>query len=80
MSDWVSGNINKPDDKYPGAVASGSVKAGNDIMMPGVPIHHQDLLNSLNNHDVTYSLMREELERCAARMIAFAKSLAIKER
>ena len=38
MSDWVTGNINKPDDRYPGAVASGAVKASNDIMMPGTEI------------------------------------------
>ena len=38
MSDWVTGNINKPDDRYPGAVATGAVKASNDIMMPGTEI------------------------------------------
>lgn len=75
MSDWVSGNINKPDDKYPGACASGAIKAGNDIMMPGTPGHHQDLLNALDNPDATYPITRADLEKCAARMIDLAKRL-----
>lgn len=75
MSDWVSGNINKPDDKYPGACASSAIKAGNDIMMPGTPGHHQDLLNALDNPDATYPITRADLEKCAARMIDLAKRL-----
>lgn len=75
MSDWVSGNINKPDDKYPGAIASGAIKAGNDIMMPGTEGHHKDLLGALNNPDATYPITREDLERCAARMIDLAFKL-----
>ena len=75
MSDWVSGNINKPDDKYPGACASGAIKAGNDIMMPGTPGHHQDLLNALDNPDAAYPITRADLEKCAARMIDLAKRL-----
>ena len=75
MSDWVSGNINKPDDKYPGACASGAIKAGNDIMMPGTPGHHQDLLNALDNPEATYPITRADLEKCAARMIDLAKRL-----
>ena len=75
MSDWVSGNINKPDDKYPGAIASGAIKAGNDIMMPGTEGHHKDLLGALNNPDATYPITRGDLERCAARMIDLAFKL-----
>ena len=72
MSDWVSGNINKPDDKYPGAVASGAIKAGNDIMMPGTQAHHEDILNALNNENATYPITRNDLEKSAARMIKIA--------
>lgn len=77
MSDWVSGNINKPDDKYPGACAAGSIKAGNDIMMPGTEGHHQGLLDALYNADADYPLTREELEKCAARMIELAWRLKL---
>lgn len=76
MSDWVSGNINHPDDQYPGAVASGSIKAGNDIMMPGGPRDHQDLMQALGARDVPYPLCRADLEKCGARMIALAQRLA----
>ena len=72
MSDWVSGNINKPDDKYPGAVASGAIKAGNDIMMPGTEAHHKDILDALNNENATYPITRNDLEKSAARMIEMA--------
>lgn len=72
MSDWVSGNFNKPDDKYPGAVASGGSKAGNDIMMPGTEGHHKDILNALNNENADYPITRADLEKCAARMIQMA--------
>ena len=75
MSDWVTGNIKKPDDKYPGACASGAIKAGNDIMMPGTPGHHQDLLNALGNPDADYPVIRSDLETCAARMIELAWKL-----
>ena len=71
MSDWVSGNINKPDDKYPGAVASGAVQAGNDIMMPGTSANQAELLAALKG-EAAYKVTRADLERCAARMIALA--------
>lgn len=78
MSDWVSGNFNKPDDKYPGAVASGGVKAGNDIMMPGTEGHHVDMMNALNNSDAAYPITRSDLEKSASRMIAMAWRLSEK--
>lgn len=75
MSDWVTTNLTKPEDKYPGSCASGSIKAGNDIMMPGTPGHHEDLMKALQDPDAAYSITRAELEKCAARMIQLAWSL-----
>ena len=75
MSDWVSGNLNNPDNKYPGAIASGTIKAGNDLMMPGGPHDHQDLLQALEDQDAAYPLCRADLERCAARVIMLARRL-----
>ena len=69
MSDWVTTNLTKAEDKYPGACASGSIKAGNDIMMPGTPGHHEDLMKALNNSNADYPITRADLEKCAARMI-----------
>ena len=77
MSDWVTTNLTKSEDKYPGACASGSIKAGNDVMMPGTPGHHEDLLNALKNPDATYPITRTDLEKCAARMIQLSKRLSM---
>ncbi len=75
MSDWVSGNFNKQDDKYPGAFAAGAIKAGNDIMMPGAEAHYRGLLDALDNEDADYPITRADLEKCAARMIELAWKL-----
>ena len=69
ISDWVVKNDSKPGDRYPGAVASGSIKAGNDIMMPGNQIHYNDLMQALNDSDAAHPIARADLEKCAARMI-----------
>ena len=81
MSDWVTGGEEVLSSKkriYPGACASGSVKAGNDIMMPGGRTHHEDMINALENPKHPYALTREHLEKSAARMIAMARKLGIK--
>lgn len=81
MSDWVTGGEALPSLKkriYPGACASGSVKAGNDIMMPGGNTHHRDILNALEKPDSPYALTREHLERCAAKMVAMSRKLGNK--
>ena len=78
MSDWVTGNFHKPDDRYPSAVASGAVKAGNDIMMPGTEGPHADMMNVLNHSDAAYPITRSDLEKSAARMIALAWRLSEK--
>ena len=75
MSDWVSGNVTNPNLKYPVAVASGAIKAGNDIMMPGTAVHYQDIMAALNNPEAKYPLAETEIRRCAARMIDLALKL-----
>ncbi len=55
-----------------GNAARKTIKAGNDIMMPGTPGYHQDLLNALNNADAAYPITRADLEKCSARMIELA--------
>ncbi len=74
MSDWVTGNHKKPTDKYDGAYAAPSIKAGNDLMMPGTPMHHENLLGAINAPEAKHPITRENLERCAARMIKLAWS------
>ena len=75
MSDWVVSAMAGAPHKYPAACASGSIKAGNDVLMPGSPIDHDDLLSALNNDKAAYPLTRAHLERCAARLIDLARLL-----
>lgn len=75
MSDWVTGGFSSTKHKYPMACASGSIKAGNDIMMPGTAQDHQDLMNALSDHNVHYPITRDHLERCAVRLLRLAADL-----
>jgi beta-glucosidase len=77
MSDWVGYNaLSEDDKKYPRACASGSIAAGNDIMMPGGKWHFENILNALNNPNADYPLTRANLEKCASRMITISWKLA----
>lgn len=77
MSDWVGySGLSEDDKKYPRACASGSIAAGNDIMMPGGKWHFENILNALNNPNADYPLTRADLEKCASRMIAMSWKLA----
>ena len=76
MSDWVTTGNNDTGNKYPIAVASGSIRAGNDIMMPGEAIHHGDLMQALSDPDAPYPITRAHLETCAARMIELSWKLS----
>lgn len=71
MSDWVVPGFESK-KKYPSSCSNGCIRAGNDIMMPGSKVHYENLLNVLNNDTCSYPLTREQLEKCAARMVAFA--------
>lgn len=75
MSDWVGYTAAEEKKKYPRACASGAIKAGNDIMMPGYKGHYDDMMNALTDPLAKYPLTRENLEKCASRMIAIAWKL-----
>ena len=62
--------------KYPMACASGTIRAGNDLMMPGSPADQNDLLTALRDPAVRYPLTRANLERCGARIVETARRLA----
>lgn len=70
MSDWVTPEpVGADQHKYPSAHTAGAIGAGNDIMMPGTDTDHRMLLEGLHEKDAPYPLTREQLEKCAARMI-----------
>ncbi|MCD7884087.1 MAG: beta-glucosidase, partial [Lachnospiraceae bacterium] len=58
-----------PNMKYPLSKASGCVKAGNDLTMPGSQGDIDDILYALHHTDAKYPLSLGELQRCAKRMI-----------
>lgn len=73
MSDWVIGGIEfGGPKKYPYAQAAKSVKAGNDLWMPGSETDYQDVLSALQGTHEEVALTREEAENCAARIVQTA--------
>lgn len=80
MSDWVPAALAREPHTYPGACASGSICAGNDLMMPGGPEDKADLLNALHDPHARYPLTRSQLERCAARVVSTAQRLVAAHR
>lgn len=73
MSDWVvTEGFSTEDTKHPWACAEGSISAGNDIMMPGSMTDYKNLINAVDNSDVKYSVSRQDLIKCAARVIMIA--------
>lgn len=77
MSDWVTAGLAAGMTfKYPYACASGSIQAGNDLMMPGGEADHADLMKGLSDPEHAYPLTRKDLEECAARVCRLAWKLA----
>ncbi len=76
MSDWLTqGFASGRQFKYPYACASGSIKAGNDLMMPGGKLDYEDLMEALHNPEHKYHITRENLEECAFHVIRTARRL-----
>ena len=75
MTDWgTTGSMGFPQDnqfRYGNSYASGCVKAGNDLTMPGGDADVQDILNALGKKDgeVPYPLTLGELQRCAKHIL-----------
>ena len=74
MSDFLGGEETPADktNKYRKFASAESVKAGNDLMMPGGKGHYENILRALQGKDPRCSLTRQEVERCAARNVALA--------
>lgn len=71
MTDWLvtTDTMLDPESKYSYASAAGCVKAGNDLIMPGKESDVQDILKALEEESHPYHLTRENLEKCAARIL-----------
>ncbi|MBQ6812489.1 MAG: glycoside hydrolase family 3 C-terminal domain-containing protein [Agathobacter sp.] len=68
MSDWLTQGFGL-ECKYPYACASGSIKAGNDLMMPGGKADIENLLASLETMGSAYPVSREDLLDCATSVV-----------
>ena len=77
MSDFLPGDKSSSDkrNKYRKFATVQSLKAGNDLLMPGGKAHYENLLAALHGEDPECELTRAEMEKCAARNIMLAWKL-----
>jgi len=75
MTDWVVDGMTRPDCAYPRATAAATIKAGNELFMPGCEADRQDILAALRGGDDQVPLSRSELEKQAARVVRMARAL-----
>ena len=89
MTDWVVDGMTRSDMKHPRATAAATIKAGNELFMPGGEPDREDVLAALGRgsdarpsaaqaepDDGGVGLTRAELEKQAARVIRMARRLA----
>ena len=89
MTDWVVDGMTHSDMKHPRATAAATIKAGNELFMPGGETDREDLLAALERgsagrgtgdrsaaEDGGAALTRDELEKQAARVIRAAWRIA----
>lgn len=73
MSDWVVGGAGRRGSAHRMAKAAPSVKAGNDLFMPGSKANYRDVLTALRGNHKETALTRAELEYCAAHIVQTAR-------
>lgn len=73
MSDWVVSGVSNKAGAHRTAKAAPSVKAGNDLFMPGSKADYNDVLTALQGQNGETSLTRAELEYCAAHVVQTAR-------
>ena len=71
MTDWLGDAPEDSANKWPRFHANGVIKAGNDIMMPGSKKDFDVLMNAIDNPDAEYPITRENLVKCASRLIEY---------
>ena len=76
MTDWVVDGMARTDLRHPRATAAATVRAGNELFMPGCEADRQDILAALAGENARTGLTRSELEKQAARVVRMARTLA----
>lgn len=67
MTDWFTSTalMNVPGNKYANASAAGCVKAGNNLIMPGMSTDIADIKEALEDEQHPYAITRDDLINCA---------------
>ena len=76
MTDWLTTLELGAAQKYPKASASGCIKAGNDMVMPGVQCDFDDLMRALQDENHPDHLTRAHLQQDAKRVLRVISILA----
>lgn len=71
MTDWVIAMMGAK-GKYRMAKPAPTIKAGNDLFMPGGPGDYKDALNALHGKDKQFTLTRSDLVACANHVVDVA--------
>lgn len=80
MTDWVIGAMASGKRKYPFSYSEKSIKAGNNIFMPGSKRDYKRVMAALKNNGSGTRLSRSELEYCAAYVAETAITLSEEEK
>lgn len=76
MTDWVVYSMTRTDLKHPRATAAATIKAGNELFMPGCEEDHKDVIAGLTGGaEGGVALSRADLEKAAARVVRMARLL-----
>ena len=65
MSDWFGGVTSEPDETISKSTTIEQIRAGNDLLMPGVKIQREDILKGLEQG----TLKEEEVDICVRRIL-----------
>lgn len=69
VTDWVVNGLQNKKSKYWIEEAAPTIKAGNDIFMPGSAANYKQVLTALQGKNKKFSISREEVEYCAGHLV-----------
>lgn len=75
MTDWIITAMQDKGSTHRITHAAPAIQAGNDLFMPGSSANYKDVLTALNGTNPNYRLTREEVEFCAAHLVALIMEL-----
>lgn len=75
VTDWVVNGLQNKKSKYWIEEAAPTIKAGNDIFMPGSAANYKQVLTAMQGKNKKYSISREEVEYCAGHLVEVARRL-----